>query len=701
MAKLKLPEQLKAWKIVTPNDDGSEIESYTAVRKNDDGSKTEAKLTYFELIDELYTDEDVAYLKEEADFLNKVKDLGDFSNYLEILADDDPDKERLSLYILTENYPTLAEKMENHTFSDDEVVDFGLQMGDILETLENNNILHGNLNPGNIFVTEDGRYKLGGFVDAEGFVDDLSYIAPEIHSNGKADLTTDIYSLGLIMYAMKNGGKLPFEQEASNREDATARRLQGNSVTPPADGSQKLKSVIMIAIQPKNEDRWKNAGNIKAALRSMQEDDAPEETPGVIAPESTEFDGNVFDEASDSDGTGAAAVGIAAAAGVAAAGVAAAGVAAADAAEQPEPDIEEIKPSYEEPEIDNRVFDDYTSQTKVFSISQPEGETGKKDYGDFFDDDPEPSKPDDNRDNFDVVDPFATDEPEETKEEKKKKKKKGIVPVVIIGIIALLALLTALGVIAYQNGMLGGTGNTTATEQETTEAVAATTQAATKATATTQKSSTAPSTTAPATTKSTEAVTEEPTEKPTEPVYVVVPNVRGMSFERAEQALEEAGLSIRRGATRSSDEYEEGLVIAMTPGDGHSVEKGTTVIVDVSSGLVKPESSQSSQSSQSSHSSQSSQSDDSYSSSRYSTGYLSQSEVSSMDRGELNLALNEIYARHGRIFTDPDLNAYFRSQSWYTPRYSADEFSQRVVFNDYESKNINLILNEQTNRGLR
>ena len=478
MAKLKLPEALRAWKIVTPNDDGSEIESYSVVRKNDDGSKTEAKLTYFELVDELYTDEDVAYLKEEADFLNNVKAVGDFTCYLDVLAEDTPGK-KLSLYILTENYPTLASIMENRTFTDEEVVDFAVQMSEILEKLENNNMLHGNINPSNIFVTDDGKYKLGGFVDAEGFVDDLSYIAPEIHSNGNPDYTTDIYSLGLIMYAMKNGGKLPFEAETGNRETATAQRLQGASVTPPAEGSQKLKSVIMIAIQPQNKDRWKNAGNIQAALRSLQEEGAQAETPGVIVPESTEFDGNVFDAEQPEEDNGAGAV----AAGVAAAGIAAAGVAAANAGETPDPEIEEIRSSYQEPEIDNRVFDDYRNQTKVFSINEPEGDAGKKDYGDFFDDDPEPKKPDD-KDNFDVVDPFAPIEPEDKEE---KKKKKGIVPVIIVGVIALLALLTALGVIAYQNGLLFGTGNPSTPGQEsTTAATAAATQPATKATVNTR-----------------------------------------------------------------------------------------------------------------------------------------------------------------------------------------------------------------------
>ncbi len=72
-----------------------------------------------------------------------------------------------------------------------------------------------------------------------------------------------------------------------------------------------------------------------------------------------------------------------------------------------------------------------------------------------------------------------------------------------------------------------------------------------------------------------------------------------------------------------------------------------------------------------------------------------------MDRDELNFTLNEIYARHGRIFSSARLDAYFRSQSWYTPKYTEAEFSQHVVFNDYERKNANALYNEQIKRGYR
>ena len=58
--------------------------------------------------------------------------------------------------------------MKTKTFAEDEVVDFGIQMSEMLETLEAKNIFHGNISPKNIFVTADGRYKIGGFTDFEG-----------------------------------------------------------------------------------------------------------------------------------------------------------------------------------------------------------------------------------------------------------------------------------------------------------------------------------------------------------------------------------------------------------------------------------------------------------------------------------------------------------------------------------------------------
>ncbi len=56
----------------------------------------------------------------------------------------------------------------------------------------------------------------------------------------------------------------------------------------------------------------------------------------------------------------------------------------------------------------------------------------------------------------------------------------------------------------------------------------------------------------------------------------------------------------------------------------------------------------------------------------------------------LHLAKNEIYARHGYIFQNADLNAYFMGQVWYMPRCTAAAFDDGV-FNETERQNLELL----------
>lgn len=75
------------------------------------------------------------------------------------------------------------------------------------------------------------------------------------------------------------------------------------------------------------------------------------------------------------------------------------------------------------------------------------------------------------------------------------------------------------------------------------------------------------------------------------------------------------------------------------------------------------------------------------------TQYLTEGDVAGLSKEEIRIALNEIYARHGRIFQSEDLNAHFSSKSWYEPKYSAEEFSEieNSIMNDYEKKNIEFL----------
>lgn len=74
--------------------------------------------------------------------------------------------------------------------------------------------------------------------------------------------------------------------------------------------------------------------------------------------------------------------------------------------------------------------------------------------------------------------------------------------------------------------------------------------------------------------------------------------------------------------------------------------------------------------------------------------YLTKDEVGSLSKEEMRLARNEIFARHGRQFSDEDLAAYFEGKSWYTGSVDPEIFDQgqESLLNEYEKANVALIL---------
>lgn len=76
------------------------------------------------------------------------------------------------------------------------------------------------------------------------------------------------------------------------------------------------------------------------------------------------------------------------------------------------------------------------------------------------------------------------------------------------------------------------------------------------------------------------------------------------------------------------------------------------------------------------------------------TKVLTQQDTANLSEEELMYARNEIYARHGYIFTDPAIKGYFESKSWYKPQYTQDQFSDSL-FNSTEVQNIQFLLSQE------
>lgn len=82
------------------------------------------------------------------------------------------------------------------------------------------------------------------------------------------------------------------------------------------------------------------------------------------------------------------------------------------------------------------------------------------------------------------------------------------------------------------------------------------------------------------------------------------------------------------------------------------------------------------------------------------TKYLTMQDLDGLTAEECRIARNEIYARHGRIFDDKELQTYFSQFEWYEPKIKAEDFKESML-NQYEVVNRDLIVEYEEKQGYR
>ena len=80
--------------------------------------------------------------------------------------------------------------------------------------------------------------------------------------------------------------------------------------------------------------------------------------------------------------------------------------------------------------------------------------------------------------------------------------------------------------------------------------------------------------------------------------------------------------------------------------------------------------------------------------------YLTMEDLEGLTATECRVARNELYARHGRMFTDEALQAYFDSRDWYVGSIAPEDFDESVL-NEYEFANRDLIVVYEEEKGYR
>lgn len=185
------------------------------------------------------------------------------------------------------------------------------------------------------------------------------------------------------------------------------------------------------------------------------------------------------------------------------------------------------------------------------------------------------------------------------------------------------------------------------------------------------------------TTTTTEVTTttfsETTTQRETTAVSRIVPNITGMYKDSAIDMLRNNGIKYRLDYEYSST-YEKDYVFSQSPSSGTFMSDNQIVTVYISRGEL-PVSTD-------------------YILPYSDIEYISESELVGMDKRTSELALNEIYARHGRKFNDSSIQSYFNEKSWYDGFIEPKDFSDSV-FNKYETKNIATIDSYMKKKGYR
>ena len=149
-------------------------------------------------------------------------------------------------------------------------VKVAMQIASALEKAHRNNIVHRDIKPHNIIITEDGVAKVTDFGIAKAVsnstitafgttIGSVHYFSPEHARGGYTDAKSDLYSLGVVMYEMVTG-RVPFDSDTP--VSVALKHMQEDPIEPITLKPELPKSVndiIMKAMKKNTEERYQSA----------------------------------------------------------------------------------------------------------------------------------------------------------------------------------------------------------------------------------------------------------------------------------------------------------------------------------------------------------------------------------------------------------------------------------------------------------
>ena len=195
---------------------------------------------------------------------------------------------------------TLTERIARDPLSHEEIIKFGAEIAEALDHAHSHGLVHRDLKPDNVMLTESGTKildfgiakrsapsdaglgpQVGGTtrdtrtLTREGtLIGTLPYMAPEQVGGGDTDARTDIYALGVMLYELIAGRRPLQGRTEAALAVAILRDSPDNLQTVAPSTPAALASVVHRCLEKDPEKRWQTARDLADGLRSPMKNDS-------------------------------------------------------------------------------------------------------------------------------------------------------------------------------------------------------------------------------------------------------------------------------------------------------------------------------------------------------------------------------------------------------------------------------------------